>query len=501
MARTRKEIRGLGETWNPTVLWYAKAVRALQQRPISQKTSWRFLAGMHGFNPGRWAQLGYFHQGETLPSAADAAKYWNQCQHQSWYFLPWHRAYLLSFEEIVRAAIAELHGPADWALPYWNYSSATVHNALAIPDAFTQAKLPDGSDNPLHVKARFGTGVHSADADLNGRITESGFTNDDNTALIGFGGPRTLFSLRGNEEGLLESQPHDLVHTDVGGVGGLMSNPVTAGLDPIFWLHHANIDRLWEVWLRRDPEANENPTEPAWLQGPTDRRFAIFDTAGADRPSPPSGMMDLSALDYDYDDVSDPLPGVSRRGSRLLAFAPHVQALSIEPEPHAMANRPKGEVLGSSDQSLALGPNPVTAMVNLAGPPRSTFIESFTPSAMRADTPGEPNRVFLRFENIRGNEDAATFDVFLKHPDQPTEQGLKVGSFSLFGVSQASDRDGEHAGTGLTKTLEITNAMDQFQTASGTPGALNVEIVPRPGVREEHGITVGQITVHRVSGQ
>ena len=86
--------------------------------------------------------------------------------------LPWHRAYLISFEEIVRAAIVELHGPTDWALPYWNYSSATVQHALAIPEAFTQAKLPDGSDNPLHVEARFGTGVHAADADLNGRITK-----------------------------------------------------------------------------------------------------------------------------------------------------------------------------------------------------------------------------------------------------------------------------------------------------------------------------------------
>ena len=326
-----------------------------------------------------------------------------------------------------------------------------------------------------------------------------GFVNDDQSALIGFGGPRTLFSLRGSEEGLLESQPHDLVHTDVGGNGGLMSSPTTAGLDPIFWLHHANIDRLWEVWLRRDPETNENPTEPAWLQGPTNRRFAIFDAAGDDRPSPPSAMQNLSALGYDYDDVSDPLPGVFRRESRLLAFAPHVQALSMEPEPHAMGDRPKGEVLGSSDQSLALGPNPVTATVRLAGQPRSTFIESFKPSAIGADRPGEPDRVFLRLENIRSKEDAATFDVFLKHPDQPAEPGIKVGSFSLFGVSQASDRDGDHAGTGLTKTLEVTSAMDQLHTASGTPGTLNVEIVPRPGVREEHGISVGQITVHRVS--
>ena len=33
---------------------------------------------------------------------------------------------------------------------------------------------------------------------------------------------------------------------------GFMRSPATAGRDPIFWLHHANIDRLWEVWLSLD---------------------------------------------------------------------------------------------------------------------------------------------------------------------------------------------------------------------------------------------------------
>ncbi len=62
------------------------------------------------------------------------------------------------------------------------------------------------------------------------------------------------------DEGFLEHSPHDNVHGDIGGAlnnvfnnrlaQGLMSNPCTAALDPIFWLHHANIDRLWEVWLK-----------------------------------------------------------------------------------------------------------------------------------------------------------------------------------------------------------------------------------------------------------
>ena len=54
--------------------------------------------------------------------------------------------------------------------------------------------------------------------------------------------------------GLLEAQPHNTVHVKV---GGWMGDPNTAAQHPIFWLHHANIDRLWEHWLDRgDDRAN-----------------------------------------------------------------------------------------------------------------------------------------------------------------------------------------------------------------------------------------------------
>jgi hypothetical protein len=49
---------------------------------------------------------------------------------------------------------------------------------------------------------------------------------------------------------LLEEEPHNLVHGNIGGGTGLMRSTTVAGRDPIFWLHHANIDRLWEVWRK-----------------------------------------------------------------------------------------------------------------------------------------------------------------------------------------------------------------------------------------------------------
>ena len=88
----------------------------------------------------------------------------------------------------------------------------------------------------------------------------------------GFGGVGTGFAHGGRTHGAIETQPHDWVHGLVGGglspqQPGLMSDPDTAGLDPIFWLHHANIDRLWEVW-RQNPATHVDPSRRTGSMGP-----------------------------------------------------------------------------------------------------------------------------------------------------------------------------------------------------------------------------------------
>jgi tyrosinase len=56
---------------------------------------------------------------------------------------------------------------------------------------------------------------------------------------------------------ILEGLPHTNVHNDIGGVGpwdpgpyGNMTNFLSP-VDPVFYLHHANMDRLWDVWSRK----------------------------------------------------------------------------------------------------------------------------------------------------------------------------------------------------------------------------------------------------------
>jgi hypothetical protein len=104
---------------DPVITAYAGAVAAMQARNSnpSDPTSWAFQAAMHGLQNGS----------PPTPPA-------NQCQHASWYFLPWHRMYLYYFERIVRAQVIADGGPATWALPYWNYDAGGDANKL--PPAF-----------------------------------------------------------------------------------------------------------------------------------------------------------------------------------------------------------------------------------------------------------------------------------------------------------------------------------------------------------------------------
>ena len=67
MARTRTEIRALGDVWNPTMLWYAKAVQALNARAVTDKTGWLYLAAIHGFDVPLWQGFNLIDAGTALP--------------------------------------------------------------------------------------------------------------------------------------------------------------------------------------------------------------------------------------------------------------------------------------------------------------------------------------------------------------------------------------------------------------------------------------------------
>jgi tyrosinase len=130
--------------------------------------------------------------------------------------------------------------------------------------AFVDRILPDGKENPLWSKrARASGGNFELDSSVvsTAALSFRNFTNSRPGVPSGFGGPMTGFNPGGGDNGGIENIPHNRIHVRIGGDTGFMSDPSTAALDPIFWLHHANIDRMWEVWRNQGPQFRDPDDE------------------------------------------------------------------------------------------------------------------------------------------------------------------------------------------------------------------------------------------------
>ncbi|WP_347267518.1 tyrosinase family protein [Paracoccus sp. (in: a-proteobacteria)] len=516
MTLIRKEIRSMGGPWCDVLLWYARAIRILQARPIASPDSWSFMAAIHGFHPVIWQEFGYIDAATALPAPAVQQQFWLQCQHQSWYFLPWHRGYLHALEDMLRAVILAEGGPQDWALPYWNYSLSTAE-ARTLPEEFAQPTMPDGSANPLFTARRHGDGTLPIRIDAGSvslaALSETGFTGGAGDIPPGFGGPATLFHHFGQTNGGLESLPHNNVHGAVGGAApgtdpndwrnlGLMSMPQTAGLDPIFWLHHANIDRLWSVWRRMGGHAD--PTDTDWLDGPSDRAFTLPLSGGRSWSFTARDVLDSRAmpLDYAYDDEAVPvlMPRIARRMNALgsQAISP---AGAILVQEAAMSASQGPELIGASDGLVRLRGRG-SARVRMDAPAVTRLRGSLTRTTQtRGTATKEPPRVFLRLEGILGSADAAIFALYLDMPEHgdPADYADRLaGSVSLFGARAASDPDGAAAGSGLNQVLEISEIVDALHLAGDDLAALEVRFVPVNAAAKAAEISVRRLDVFRL---
>ena len=505
MAFTRQNVWELGGDWADPILWYARGVKAMKARPISDPTSWRFFGAIHGFNQGLWQAVGALNEGDQPPSRNDMRTYWAQCQHGSWFFLPWHRGYLIALEAVVRDAITQLGGPgATWALPYWNYFKP---NENPLPPAFASADWPDGTgDNPLFEARRFGPDdsgnvfIPLDQVDQNA-LGDAKFEGPGQGASPGFGGIRTGFSHGGGNHGGVEMQPHDMVHVLVGGGDpgnpGLMSNPDIAGLDPIFYLHHSNIDRLWEVWNKIPATpAHTNPSQTNWMKGPAstgERAFVMPMPGGRSWTYTPADTVSIATLGYSYDDVSAPsLPLVASRRQRL--------GMAPAPAPGGPAMAEHVELMGASSGGLSLTGSSAKASVQLDHAVRNRMSSSLQGMA---GGPAAPDRIFLNLQNVRGANDATALTVYINVPegDDPAKHPeLKAGSIGLFGLSKASAMDGPHAGDGLNFSIEISHVIDTLHLRGAlNVNQLHVNIVPRKPVPNQEPVTIGHISVYRQS--
>jgi len=433
----RREVGSL-PAGDQTLAAYAEAVKVMQGRADSDPTSWTFQAAIHG----------------TLAGAPLAGQ--NQCQHATWFFVSWHRMFVFHFERIVRAAVIAAGGPSDWALPYWNPELGG--DRAAIPAAFRSPT----TGNPLYVAER-APGINAGHA-LPGQATTSRTAvsrpSFNGAAEFGGGPTAALFQHFQGPTGQLEATPHNAVHGVVGGQTGWMNDPDTAAQDPIFWLHHSNVDRLWAVWAGA---GHLNPTDARWLG----QRFQFFDeNAQPVTMTAPQVLDTVADLGYTYDQlvpVGPPSPPVT----------PPPAQPSLTPAAVRMSDQ-----LGHDPALVGALSRPLTLTGQTARAEVAIDAAAAADAIARLAT-GTP-RVLLEIHEVRAAQRPGTvYGVYVNLPagatpadaaaaeaTEATEVAAHVGNLSFFGVERALAPRGDQQPHGLSLTFDIT-AVSQAQRAGG----------------------------------
>ena len=275
---------------------YAQAVEIMRELPQHDQRSWQWWWNTHwikGFPAFLWDHSRKLKTEviASLPPEAreDAEAVWNGCQShatdpsdpehfQQWYFLPWHRLMLNQFEGVIREVLQD----EEFSLPYWNPVTGNPDDFI-VPAVFRVpgTTLYNGTRWPwVNGGERIDT-LYKDWINL-GALNET-FYIDSPNGNLGFN-PR------------MDQNPHFFTHF---ALGGDMAEFSTVGGDPMFYLHHANMDRIWESWSRL---GNKNPTDPKYLN----RKFSYGDRSNKRADLPVSASDRTAQMGYEYDSYEKP---------------------------------------------------------------------------------------------------------------------------------------------------------------------------------------------------
>jgi N-acetylneuraminic acid mutarotase len=275
---------------------YVRAVEIMRTLPDDDTRSWTWWWYTHWIKGPPAFLWDFARKKKTEVIAAlppdkreTAEAVWNGCQahpydptdpehYQQWYFLPWHRLMLSEFEGVIREVLHD----EEFTLPYWNPVTGNAGD-LIVPAVFRQP------GTTLYNATRWPWVNGGERIDVLWRdwlsldCLNEKFYIDSPTGSLGFN-PR------------LDQNPHFFTHI---ALGGDMADFATVGGDPLFYLHHCNLDRIWESWNRL---GNTNPTDPKYLN----RKFAYGDRTGKRVDLPVSAGDRVAQLGYEYDAYEKP---------------------------------------------------------------------------------------------------------------------------------------------------------------------------------------------------
>ncbi|GAB1315478.1 hypothetical protein MFIFM68171_05688 [Madurella fahalii] len=283
----RLNINDLHSQGGPAWDLFIQALSAIQAAPEDDWLSWYQIAGIHGLPFKPYNGVG------QVPGGNDKAGY---CPHGQITFITWHRPYIALLEQTVHSQaerIAAQYSGASAAtykaaaetlrFPYWDWAEDARLPPVTM-EPMVQVNGPNGPltlRNPLY-SYEFQT-FPFTDPDFQGwtvtqfnetkRCTDaaegSNGVNDYeliNQLLVGWAdrlkelvysvftsSPEFAAMASTQGKGPDFENPHNVIHQQLGGGPiftkvGHMKPVAWSGFDPIFWLHHTNVDRHFAMW-------------------------------------------------------------------------------------------------------------------------------------------------------------------------------------------------------------------------------------------------------------
>lgn len=396
-AAVRRDVGGLA-AGDPILAGYRTAIAAMKALPDTDPTSWVYQAAIHG------SVLGPAHPA------------WATCEHGTYFFWSWHRMYLYWFERIVRSK----SGVYNWTLPYWDWTQV-AQRPIPAPFRDPASQLYTANRN----------------AAMNaGAVLSAGTVSTGGLALVPFNAASSS----------LEGTPHGSVHV---GVGGGMSSFSAAGLDPIFWLHHCQVDRLWNLWIAQGGGRTNPLSDAPWKT----TQFTFFKEDGSQVKMTGCQVLRASQqLSYTYENE----PAQVNQTCLKLILVAKLRLVLFKiplPKPWVLAAEPlrlpliRREDLELRKRALTIAQNPrETLLLELKG--------------VEADR--QPGIIWEVYVGLPPNA-----------PPQP-ESPHYVGNIALFSTGIRSEKHHNY------KPAEFVFPLDRAVAASAE-GALDVTFVPSTG--------------------
>jgi tyrosinase len=445
---------------------YAQAVKLMMALPPSNPLSWTFQWYTHAVptNTTKAAALTQIFGPNPSPNKTLANNVWNTCQGHfaasgEPYFCPWHRMYVCYFEEIIRAVLKD----PKFTLPYWNY---TVPAGYAVPKEFRMQNDPlwgplyrpnrnptSNAGQPIFAAGGSASDLSPAPAMAETKYLPSGVVQGFNQTLD--------FGLHGN------------VHVFTGNSQGMGQIPWAAN-DPVFWMHHCNIDRIWASW---NNAGHANPNTAAWLG-------KVFIFAGPDGKAVKAVVKDYTntkKCDYQYDQLIGT--------TKLVASVAESLAPASAATPVTVAKTQGGPV--------ALGAAPVRVNLQAAAPVSPAATPAASPLSARLSALPENHRVYLVINDFKADAQPETlFRVYLDLPDGPPSDPVNshyVGSFNFFAAVPHGD-DHDHADVARSVSFDITDIAANLDASGLLKAEHAVTIVPAKAPAADAKPVVGNIS-------